>query len=156
MIHGGHDIPNFEASEFSEDPHEYAHPSLLWKLQRQRDVIQAPIYPSPVPGALARFEEGAKYSMHYNEYGRGSCASDWFTDSDPFRAWNLIISSKLWRGMGIYFDTKYRDVPWIMFHTDYGRVHTVYWFRYAGVYTDSKVNKNFWQLLFDRFKEWYK
>jgi hypothetical protein len=102
-------------------------------------------------GALARFGEKDKTSKHF-AVGRLSTALDWFTEASPFKAWCSIISSGDWQGMGIYFDTFYKGLNWVMFHTDYERMAApVYWFRYGTrsgpVYVDSKNDPQFWDKL---------
>lgn len=147
MIHKGNDIPNFSTGEFSEDVHIYAASGLMIRAQDQRDQLDACMYPSPVAGALARFGTKSKTSRHF-AVGRLSTAFDWFSQASPFKTWCKVISSGLWHGMGIYFDTHYRGMNWVMFHTDYGRMgNPVYWFRYKTVWVDSKNDNMFWDKL---------
>ena len=151
MIHNGNNIPNFSTAEFSEDVHLYAAEALIIRAQDQRDRLGTPMYPSPRAGALARFGPKSKTSMHFAS-GRLSTALDWFSGAPPFETWCKVISSGLWHGMGIYFDTEYKGMNWVMFHTDYMRMGSpAYWFRYGTkkepVYVDSINDAQFWDKL---------
>mgnify|MGYP006442137921 CR=1 FL=1 len=55
---------NFSPGEFSEDPDKYAEPRLIYNLQKTRSLLNRPIFPSPVDGALAR----TYGSMDYPHY----------------------------------------------------------------------------------------
>ncbi len=151
MIHDGNNIPNFSTAEFSEDVHLYAAPGLMIRAQDQRERLAAKMYPSPRAGALARFDTESKTSMHF-AVGRLSTALDWFSEASPFETWCKVISSGLWHGMGVYFDTEYKGMNWVMFHTDYKRMSSpVYWFRYKTKkgpgWVDSKNDTQFWDKL---------
>ena len=63
-IINGVDMPNFSESEFSEDT-KHADPILLTNTQKYRNIIGVPFNLSPVPGALARFDDESKTSEHY-------------------------------------------------------------------------------------------
>jgi len=147
---------NFEEDEFPEDELYYAGKWLFNNLQLQRKIFNRPIYPSKAKGALARFEEKDKYSMHY-AVDRESTAIDFFTDVPSFEAWSLILSSGLWDGAGIYFDTKDNTgKPHVMFHVDFGRSNKAYWLRHNNTYSGKSeyinhTDKNFWPTLLNFF-----
>jgi len=124
-------MKNFTEKEFPEDL-KYAHPKLLKNIDSLRDFMQVPIYPSPVPGALARFDIGADTSQHY-AVKRLSTALDFFCNADPFEAWTKIIQSGLFPRVGIYFDTFYKNRKWVMFHGDL-KNKGLLWFRHKKKY----------------------
>ena len=109
-------LRHFTQKEFPE-PLEHADPILIKNLDKLRDKMRSEIYPSPVPGALARFDFGASDSEHY-AVNRLSTAIDFFCNADPFEAWVKIIKSKLFTRVGVYFDTFYKNRKWVMFHCD--------------------------------------
>jgi hypothetical protein len=124
----------FSPSEFSEDI-SHASPALLNNLDDLRSWYGEPIYPSPVAGALARFEVADQDSQHYAGEGSLSRAIDWFPAGDPKRAWLLAVSHRAFGGVGIYFDTKYDGRPWTMIHTDLRkRDPKLLWYRDKGTY----------------------
>jgi hypothetical protein len=137
-------MKNFKPSEFSE-PIKHASPELLDKLDQLRDFINRPIYPSPLPGALARFDDGQKTSQHY-AVGRKSTATDVFIDCEPFEALIKICRSNLFPRIGIYFDTFFRHRKWVMFHFDLFEKDLM-WFRNDGGYTYS-THHRFYHNLF--------
>ena len=56
-------------------------------------------------------------------------AIDGFPDCDPFEAWTKALSSKLFGGIGIYFDTKDNDgIEQCMIHADL-RINPLIWLR---------------------------
>jgi len=119
-------INHFTPEEFSEDPDRFADPKLIIKLNIFRGLLGIPVYPSPVPGALARFD-GDPESRHY-AVGRQSDAVDVFCNCGIFRAWTAALHSGLWGGIGVYFDTKFRGGEWPMLHLDCRSKH-VLWYR---------------------------
>lgn len=166
MIYGGHELKNFSEDEFPNCELEYAEPNLLYRLQRQRDVFGAGIYPSKAPGALARFKPKGMTSKHYAEKPadipgweytlKKSTAIDFFTELPPFEAYCKIISSELWDGVGIYFDTERDGKPDVLYHTDYGRDDKAFWFRNAvGVYITQNTDVAFWGKLQAAFLDFY-
>lgn len=134
-------IEHFKKLEFSEDPDKCANPSLIYSLDSYRKRLDKSIYPSPVPGALARFNKESKTSRHY-AIERKSDAIDVFCEAPIFQAWSIAMHSGLWNGIGVYFDTKYCNKPWCMLHLD-KRKYGSLWFRENGEYTSMK-SKNFW------------
>lgn len=133
-------IEHFSPSEFSEDPDKYAEPALIEALDAFRGVLESPIYPSPVMGALARFG-GSMTSRHY-AVGRKSDAIDVFTAGDIRHAWMTAFSSKIWGGIGVYFDTHYQGKPWPMLHLDLRPGKTIYWYRVNGQYGSPMNSTN--------------
>lgn len=120
MIHWDK-VYRLKAGEFSEDPNKYAEPQLIYSLGTIRKFTQKIMRPSPVRGALARFTNGK--SQHCvgpeNAIIRKSTASDIFCEGIPFYIYSSILSSNLFKGIGIYLDTKGPDgLPWVMFHVD--------------------------------------
>jgi hypothetical protein len=140
-------LRNFKATEFPE-PLEYADPVLLTNLDDFRDFARFPVYPSPVPGGLARFDLGHDDSQHY-AVGRLSTAVDFFCYADPFEAWAKLIKCKLFNRVGIYFDTFYKHRKWIMFHAD-TKDHPLMWYRVDKKYYYS-TDPNFYNGLFKNF-----
>lgn len=134
-------VDYFTEKEFSEDPNVYAEPFLIYSLDKFRELLKAPIYPSPVPGALARFDKGAEYSRHF-AVERKSTAIDIFCKIPIFQAWSIAIQSNLWGGIGVYFDTYYCNKPWCMLHLDQRKTDSL-WFRSNKKYFGSN-KKGFW------------
>lgn len=148
FIHGV-TIKNFIKEEFPEDP-LFADPKLLIALDYLRDFIGYPIMPSPVSGALARFN-GSKTSRHYAQ-GRLSTACDIFINADSFESYSKILQSGLFKGIGCYFDTKYGGKPHTMFHLDL-RPKPLIWYRNLGSYTyeyENLFHKKLGKLLTNR------
>jgi len=80
------------------------------------------MYPSPISGTLAR-STGSQTSQHHvgpkEKPFRKSTASDIFCEGVPFSNYSSILASRLFKGIGIYLDTKGPDgKPWVMFHVD--------------------------------------
>jgi hypothetical protein len=107
---------NPDVDYFPESPDEFADPELIYSLDDFRGITGSPLYPSPVDGALARFD-GSITGRHY-AVGRKSDAIDVFTDGSPAYVFIKAISCGLWGGVGVYLDTKYRNRPSVMFHLD--------------------------------------
>lgn len=120
-------IKYFKKHHFSEDPDIYAEPQLIMNLDNYRKQLGNRVYPSPVEGALARFEDTAKGSEHY-AISRKSTAIDIFPKGSILKAWTVAVASGLWTGIGVYFDTKYRGKPWCMLHLD-NREKRLIWYR---------------------------
>jgi hypothetical protein len=126
MILNGVQIKNYKKDEFPKDPTKYANPELIIRLDKLRDFLGKPVYPSPVKNALARFS-GSKTSRHY-AVGRLSDACDVFIEGDKFEVYSKVLKSNLFTGIGLYFDTKYKNKPWMMMHLDL-RENPLMWFR---------------------------
>lgn len=118
------DIRNFSPNEFPENPELYAEPELIYTLQDLRDLYSKRIYPSPAPGALARFD-GSEESQHFvgpDGKLRKSTGVDVFVEGCPFEFYSSILKIQNIKGIGIYLDTKWIDGnPRVMFHIDIRR-----------------------------------
>ncbi|MDY6910747.1 MAG: hypothetical protein SVM79_00070 [Chloroflexota bacterium] len=121
-------IPFFDASEFPTNEVKYTDPHLFIALSKQRQIFDdflngCTIRPSRAAGALARLD-GLETSQHFakKNMSRLSCACDWFPGRGPsiLQVFNLVVSSGLWGGVGVYFN-KFSNSAWskdIMLHTD--------------------------------------
>jgi len=163
------DVYNLSPHEFSEDPDKYADPQLIYNLGVIRKFTQRKIRPSPVEGALARFN-GSEKSQHYvgpkDSPIRKSTASDIFCEGIPIATYTSILASGLFNGIGIYLDTIGPDgTPWVMFHVDirkegFNRNSPLIWIakKVQNVRTHKRVTKyrypqadnKYWSLLNDR------
>lgn len=148
MIIDNYQIKNFTKDEFSENPIKYALPKLIINLDKLRDIIGNSIYPSPVTGALARFD-GSKTSQHYAK-NRLSTAIDVFIEGDLFEIYSKILTSSLFCGIGFYPNTHYGGERFPMWHLDL-RKKPLMWFRDAGVYTYN-YQKGFYKKLYKYLK----
>lgn len=114
-------MPDFRPSEFSKDPVKYADKDLLLNVQSFRSIIQQGINPSPDIDSLARFG-GSATSQHYvgppEKIVRRSTALDMFVNGFPIETFAQLLHCKLFNGIGVYLDTHYRGIPWVMFHVD--------------------------------------
>lgn len=163
-IINGIQMPNFEEHEFSEDPALYANITLLKNLQLYRDSLGKKIFPSQASGALARFD-GRKKSMHFvrkqinretlidEDYpAKNSKAIDIFCECLIFEAWTIALSSGLFNGVGVYFDTKNNyGRPQPMLHLDL-RPLPLIWFRDNGKYFYPHKNYDFFRNLMKLFE----
>lgn len=154
-----------DGDEWSEDPDRYASGLLLKSVDNYRHLLGFPVHPSPVAGALARFdddEDASRTSQHYVggtrnrriPIKRRSTALDVFTTANICEAFMVALSSKLFGGVGVYFDTKYRNKRWCMLHLDLRIADsTAVWFRHEGkYYYPMKSNicmKLFFKLLYE-------
>jgi hypothetical protein len=140
----------FKPEEFSENPDIYAEPDLIYALDKTRKKLKHKINPSPIPGALARFDDGSSTSRHYVDLAKNkkSIAVDVFCDCNPTEMFITALDSRLWRGIGIYFDTFYNNELHCMFHLDrrQGVNKTAIWFRDTRKY-NYQSNISFWQNL---------
>lgn len=142
-------MKNFSPKEFSENI-KFARSDLLQNLDLLRDFLGFAVYPSPVQGALARFDIKSKDSQHYAEY-KLSTAIDVFINCDPFKAYCKILQSKLFRRIGVYFDTRYKNKPWVMFHIDL-KDQELSWYRDKDGYCYS-YEKDFYSKLLCKFNQ---
>lgn len=141
-------IDYFREEEFPEDPETYADPFLIYSLDKFRAMLGAPVYPSPVSGALARFDKKSDYSRHY-AVERKSDAIDVYCKAPIFQAWSTAISCELFNGVGVYFDTHYKNKHWCMLHLDRRR-HKSLWLRNYHKYTSTE-STDFWEYLLRGF-----
>ena len=115
-------VKHFVPSEFSGDT-ELAEPELIYSLDALRALTGERTYPSPVPGTLARVG-GSKSSQHYvgedyRHISRKATAVDVFMEGIPIENYQTILTSGLFKGVGIYPDATGPDgKPWVMFHLD--------------------------------------
>lgn len=124
--------PNFSVNEFSEDPDKYASPRILDALQCARTELGVSIYPSPAPGALARFDDRSYRSMHYCNLYKGiqAKAVDFFVEGNPVDVFHKLVMSHAFRRIGVYFDTHFAGKSWVMFHGDLDYTNpTKLWYR---------------------------
>ena len=161
------DIKHFskDGDAWSEDPDQYASAELIKSLDAYRDVLGFSVHPSPVEGALARFDDDegvSPTSQHYvggmrnrtSVTGKQSRAIDVFTTANVRTAYLAALTSRLFGGIGVYFDTRYRNRPWCMLHVDLRNVNsTVVWYRQKGEYYYPMRSyadmQRFFQLLYD-------
>jgi len=122
-------ITRFKASEFPEDPERFADIFFLRELNAFAVDLGSRVFPSPVPGAFARFD-GSVTSRHY-AVGRKTDACDVFCNCSISKAWTMAV--KHFPGVGVYFDTHYRGGPWPMLHVD-TRPEALLWYREDGTY----------------------
>lgn len=152
-----------EGDSWSEDPDLYAQEDLLTALYEYRKLLGVPVHPSPVTGALARFTGDFKVSIGSYHYVGGtrdgslpivrkSSAIDVFTGTNIRRAFTTALTSKLWGGIGVYFDTNFKGIPTAMLHLDLRKTSsTVIWFRqrhkYYQPYKSYDDMRRFYELL---------
>lgn len=144
-------INNFTKGEFPEDPEQFADLQLIRNLDKFRDILNCRLFPSPRSGALARFDIEAETSQHY-AVDRKSTGVDAFPDCPIWKAWMHAVSCGLWKGIGVYFDTYYKNKPWNMLHLDIRKQQRIsLWFRVGKEYyyplSDKRHMKLFYQLL---------
>jgi len=144
-------IEYFDSGEFPESPDIYAEPRLILNLNEYRKILKSRVHPSPVSGALARFDDKAEDSEHY-AVDRKSKAVDVFPEGSILRAWTVAVTSGLWTGVGVYFDTEFRYKKWCMLHLD-NRKESLIWYRlnkkdyYYPLYSGTHLRKLFQLLL---------
>ncbi len=143
--------------EFSEDPIKYADPQFIIALQDFRILYGKPYYPSPVSGALARFD-GSKTSKHYvgdkDKIERRSNANDGFWEGLPIDVYHTAITCGLFGGIGVYFDGFYSRKSWPRFHFDTRKngfkSMPLIWFVKNNKYYYPQYDIDAWLLLKDR------
>jgi len=117
-----HQVRKFKSADFSESPDTYAEPRLIYSLDAVREFHGHRVYPSPVPGALARFD-GSMASQHYvgnkQKPTRLATAVDIFPEGIPMAFFTCALGINAFKGVGIYLDTTGIDgTAWVMFHLD--------------------------------------
>lgn len=139
-IINGVDMPNFTKKEIPEFASKLMSKQILENVQKYRSILNRPFSISSAYGALFRFD-GRKSSEHYvivdpitDRLIKPSTAIDGFPYCNIFQAWTLALSSGLFGGIGVYFDTKNN-------HGDYGpmlhldlRQNNLIWYRSNGIY----------------------
>lgn len=127
---------NPATDNFSENPDDHADPRLIEHLDLFREILGSPVHPSPAIGALARFDKLAAGSRHYAR-DKKSQAIDVFCEGSIQLAFMTAITSGLFFGVGIYFDTYYRNRPQVMMHLDIRPPKNgkpTIWYRDDGIY----------------------
>ena len=131
----GVDMPNFTKKEIPDDKAKFMDEQILRRTQMYRDVLNCPFNISLNNDALVRFH-GRKTSHHrvIVDPSNGiiikkSTAIDGFPKCDMFKAWSISVQSKLFGGVGVYFDTKNNHgEPQPMLHHDL-RTNPLIWLR---------------------------
>ena len=146
----------FKEEEFPDDI-SLAAPEIFEALIELRSKMNTPIYPSPVKGALARFE-GSQTSQHY-AVNRLSTGIDIFPEGMPIDILLKILSIKKIKGIGIYLDTTGNDgKPWVMFHIDirekgFSDTEPLFWFcikvNGKNKYLYPQRNRGYWSYFQD-------
>lgn len=114
-------IKYFRKNEFVDNA-DLAAGSLIRNLDRGRELIGKRMFPSPVRGTLCRYG-GSETSQHYvgPEPGmeiRKSTGADMFIEGRPIEHFLTFLGSGLFKGVGLYLDTKMHGYCWIMTHLD--------------------------------------
>ena len=112
-------LPNFSPSEFVDNINGFVNPELLYRLQKTRILLKEKIHPSPVEGSFVRFS-GDPSSQHYVNvvHDKYSTGGDVFIEGIPLYNLFKILNSHLFGGIGVYLETYYKGIPWVMFHLD--------------------------------------
>lgn len=132
---------------------------ILTHTQQFRDILGCPFNISLHPDALVRFD-GWKGSEHYvivnqetKKIEKYSNAVDGFPDCDIFDAWTMALSSNLFGGVGVYFDTWNNEgEPQPMLHLDTGPFPSI-WCRIDEVYYRPHTDENFFKRLRCEFEK---
>lgn len=156
-IINGINMPNFTHEEIPKTLAKYMSKQALSNIQQYRNILGCPFNISFDPGALIRFD-GRRMSEHFviinPETGKPnklSTAIDGFPNCDIFEAWSKALSSNLFGGVGVYFDTlNNQGVAQPMLHLDL-RKHPLIWYRNHGVYYYPHKDKNFFKRLKGEF-----
>ena len=150
-------MPNFTNKEIPPDTAKYIDRFMLSSIQTYRNILGCPFNISMAPGALIRLG-GRKTSEHHividpisEKPIKLSRAIDGFPDCDIFKAWAKALSSNLFAGIGVYFDTKNNHgIPQPMLHLDL-RPRPLIWYRDKGEYLYPHKDKDFFQNLMNLF-----
>ena len=125
---------------------------ILSRIQAYRNMLKSPFSISMANGALIRFG-GRKTSEHYvGVSSKGpliklSRAIDGFPDCNIFKAWTTALSSGMFSGVGVYFDTKNNHgKPQPMLHLDL-RPAPLIWYRDKGEYFYPYRGRDFFKNL---------
>ena len=127
--------------------------TILTNTQKYRGILGCPFSISLNDDALIRFD-GRKTSMHHviidpisKKTIKLSGAIDGFPDCDIFEAREKALSSNLFSGIGVYFDTRNNHGhPQPMLHLDL-RPLPLIWYRDNGKYFYTHKDKNFFKNL---------
>jgi hypothetical protein len=157
-IINGVGMPNFTHKEIPPATAKFMDPQILRNIQKYRGKLGHSFSISKAVGALIRFD-GSTTSQHHvthkmpsGKAGKRSKAIDGFPDCDIFEAWSKALSSNLFTGVGVYFDTNNNHgEPQPMLHLDL-RPSVLIWFRDEGEYFYPHKDKDFFKRLFHSFK----
>lgn len=148
-IINGVKMQNFTHKEIPPDIAKSMDTWILSSIQHYRDILGCPFNISLATGALIRFD-GRKTSEHHviidpisEKTIKLSRAIDGFPDGNIFEAWAKALSSNLFAGIGVYFDTKNNhgeQQP--MLHLDL-RIQPLIWYRHEGEYFYPHKSKTF-------------
>jgi hypothetical protein len=134
---------NFGRHEFPETV-EGLRPEFIDRLQKYREALGRAIHPSPNPAGWVR-RTGRPDSRHHVS---NADAGDVFPAGDVLDA--FLVACRFFGGVGIYYDTRFRDRPWPMLHLDMRPGRPLVWCRYEGDYYyphHSEEHRNyFWCL----------
>jgi len=143
-----------------EDPDKYLSPAALGAIDRYRNVLGVSVSPSPVTGALARFN-GSETSRHFvgdaEDPIRFSDALDLFVETDIRTAFLTAMTVREFGGIGVYFDTVFRGQSHCLMHLDIRHITdrtdspTIIWYRENHEYyyplRNEEASKRFLELL---------
>jgi len=110
-------IEYFKKSEFPEGIWPDMDRMFMLHVNMFRHRLERRVFPTPIKRGFVR-KTGSKASRHY-AVGRLSDAGDFFPDSSLAEAFETA-AELCWgiRGIGIYWDTRFRGRPWGMVHLD--------------------------------------
>lgn len=153
----GINMPNFTKKEIPEDIAVYMDKIILRDIQKYRDILGCPFSISLANGALIRFD-GRQASEHHVILSpftgnpiKLSRAIDGFPHCNIFEAWTKALSSNIFSGIGVYFDTKNNHgIAQPMLHLDL-RPFPLTWYRDKGEYFYPHKNKDFYASLLNLF-----
>ena len=152
-IINGVDMPNFTHKEIPPVKAKYMDRLILSNTQFYRNILGCPFSISLNDDALIRFD-GSNISMHYvfispttGDIVKLSRAIDGFPDCDIFEAWTKALSSNLFSGIGVYFDTiNNYGKPQPLLHLDLRSIPLI-WYRNKGEYYYPHKDRNFFKRL---------
>lgn len=144
-------MPNFTHDEIPPGTAQFMDKHILENIQEYRNLLGCPFSISQADGALIRFD-GSKTSEHHVVSNQGvpvklSRAIDGFPNCNIFEAWTKALSSNLFGGIGVYFDTKNnKGMFQPMLHLDL-RASSLMWYRDDDEYFYPHKNKDFFDEL---------
>lgn len=153
----GIDMPNFTHKEIPKSIEKAVDKRILMNIQEYRNILGCPFFISLDTRAIVRFD-GRITSCHKvivspfdGTITKISTAIDGFPDCDSFKSWSKALSSNLFGGVGVYFDTNGNDgKPCPMFHLDLRPISLI-WYRDDGKYFYPHKNKTFFKDLQNLF-----
>ena len=136
-------MKRFKLKEFpSQKEIDLTDPRLFRVLDQYAIDLDFPVYPSRAKGALAR-EYGSPTSRHY-AIGKLSTAVDFFPNCSTIRA--FIKACNYFGGVGLYFDTHFRNRKWVMLHGDLRSQQKIWW-RQSKIYHTVNTDADYWTLI---------